>query len=888
MKKLFIFLIIALLLLTGGYIVRFNFNKINADEFVGEKFFFIVKTDNIFKLFNKLDETGLLNSIFYNKSMKDIYTALIDVKGIMTGKSSAVFNFINSPALFVVDKNKRGIVIFDTGLKTPLYKITKVALSKFFVHSDKIKFSVSGYSNFKINKLLFVESGTSVYFARIKNILIAGLSRRDIVNHINIYLNNKGIVNNYNYLQVKSKISSKKLLNLFFNTKIFLKEIKKTAPKTYNGLKTVSIFSIGGMSFSFEKDKIIMSGFYSSDIKDEIAERLFLSSPRVLRITEFLPETVGSVIGVTFDSFKDVWEYYNRILILSDQQAEQKKIADIKSTIENVLNISFDKTLFSWMGTEFAKCDLSGFTDSLFLFSINDVNNIETTFENLKNKNIIKISDAGEYKGIVIKQLQPSPFFKFIADFITSKLNMPYYIIYKNYFIVSKSENVIKYFIDNGRKIFNDEKMRLLYDNNSSGNIIGYWNLNHRTPDFLKSDNLFSKIIKSYNYGSISVKFTDNGIESKIIITEPKKSKISIMSGWPVNIDSTVWKTPLLVNLDNKSFYEFLYATEKGEINVLNFWGENFVNWPIRIEKGVTTSPVIAKGMIGVVTDDGDVCLFDKAGIPFKNFPVHIDEDIACQPVAADIDNNGKDEIVFVTKENKIYAVDIVAGNNFPGFPVKMEYDLIGGIQLIDEVKTGKKDILYPTSAGDILSIDYSGKVVNDKILSTGEELFSKPVLFKSRGNKYILLVSKKGSLFVWNKDYKLLKGFPVYMEGKFLNSPVITDINNDGKYEILTVSADGELYFVNFSGEILFRKFLDIKPVKEEMILVKDVNHDKEKEIIIPCADNSIKFYNNNGNKLFEVEGITAPHIRDFDMDNKFEAITVSDNGKIFFYKLP
>ncbi len=346
---------------------------------------------------------------------------------------------------------------------------------------------------------------------------------------------------------------------------------------------------------------------------------------------------------------------------------------------------------------------------------------------------------------------------------------------------------------------------------------------------------------------------------------------------------------------DSCKGHEGTFATENGKIHLYDFFGEKSVNWPVRMTPKILTAPVVFfhplknSTFICAGSSSGELNIWNSEGFLLETSPISIDDSIKRNLSVKDINNDSIPEIIFSSDKGRIYALNI-DGTSLPGFPVQLEYEMESSINLIDIGNDNNYEIVCSpkTPAGDILLINNTGTIWEEKRLTTGSLNFSDPVVSKSVINiQSIFLITEDGNLFKWDQNMNLENNFPVKLPDKFLNSPTIKDINNDNKDEIICISADGTLYLISDTGEIISQINLDIRPVENEKIVIFDVNKDGEKEIIISCTDNFLRFYNKDGALQFKIKGVTSPFIKDMDSDNKNEILTATDDGNVYLYKI-
>ncbi len=738
------------------------------------------------------------------------------------------------------------------------------------------------------------------YFTQVKNLLIFSKERSALVKSIKTYLSEKSLEQNENFLQTRAQIGKNKLLSIYFNLSHFLKSIENTNPNLYKNLKTLSILSIAGANLEIDKDSVKINSFYSTDIQDEEIMNLFLSAPKRISVLNMLPFDTGSFVTLTFDNFQDVWNYFNRILTLTGQKEKQKKIQSTRKMIENMLNISLNDHLFSWINDEITINYIKGYNDPLVFIGIKNEEKIRNVLKTFREKNILNTIQPDIYKDIPINQIQLSPMSQLFSKIISTDIQMPFYTIYDDYIILSKSSEVIKFFIDSSKgnnNLLMQKKIKLLYSNIKKGNIISFWDLSKGSIKLLESKNIFTRIIKKYNYGMISVEFIDRGIKSKIIITEPRSGGIKTVDGWPVYFDCPIWTSPVAYNIDNKNLDEIILCTEDGKIYIYDFFGEKSPNWPIKTTSKLRSAPfaffhpIKKDTFIGAASTSGEIYFWNKDGFLLEGLPYKFEGSFTGSPIVKDINNNGILDIIMASDDGQIYAMDI-NGKSLPGFPVQLEEKAGCNIALFDLDNDKNFEIVCSVEnpEGNIYLINNIGTISDGRKLTTGSLSSTMPVIaYFNPLYPNILLITEDGRLFQWNMKGNIVTNFPIELDEKFVNSPAVGDINNDSKKEIILISASGTIYILNQAGEIISQiSDLDFKPVENEKILITDIDKDWKKEIIVCGTDNFIRFYNWEGALLYKIKGVTSPFIKDMDRDGKYELITAADDGNVYLYKMP
>ena len=99
-SKIFFRIILILIILLLTYIITFNLFRLNSESLITSDFYFLLQTKNVNKLFNKLDESNLLNTVFYNRELKDINKILFDIKMQMSKTKRFIINLVDFPCNF--------------------------------------------------------------------------------------------------------------------------------------------------------------------------------------------------------------------------------------------------------------------------------------------------------------------------------------------------------------------------------------------------------------------------------------------------------------------------------------------------------------------------------------------------------------------------------------------------------------------------------------------------------------------------------------------------------------------------------------------------------------------------------------------------------------------
>ena len=230
----------------------------------------------------------------------------------------------------------------------------------------------------------------------------------------------------------------------------------------------------------------------------------------------------------------------------------------------------------------------------------------------------------------------------------------------------------------------------------------------------------------------------------------------------------------------------------------------------------------------------------------FADWPVTVLTYVCANPIIADINGDGKDEVVIATvakqDESKIYVLDS-NGKPLPGWPKSLFED--------------NKNSMVNNSGPAVADFDNDGKL--EICFSTG---------WTGPGKIHLL-------------DYKgnYLPGWPITLEEESKNVPqfpVIADIDNDGKLEIVIGACRPDAFYAyEFDGSPVEgwpRKV----PGNGNDVIVADIDNDGKNEIIATYGYRSkgVYLWDDDGKELWKKTNLAIDVLADIDQDGKIEMI--------------
>jgi M6 family metalloprotease-like protein len=313
---------------------------------------------------------------------------------------------------------------------------------------------------------------------------------------------------------------------------------------------------------------------------------------------------------------------------------------------------------------------------------------------------------------------------------------------------------------------------------------------------------------------------------------------------------------------------------------------------------------------------DGIVYVYDNAGYQPILYLTTSDK-IRAAPVLADLDGDGKKDIIVGSMDMRIYAWK-GDGQPIAGFPKYLGSEIRASVAITDDInpkivalgtdsrlflinKDATIDSGFPKDLSISPLLDYSPSVVGDIDRDGKPEII---VIFNSGYDYRLLILDLAGNIKYQSRD---LIRKPAY------TAPALADIDHDGFLEIL-VAAKNNIYAFNHNGTLVtnypfahdstysftevaggYLITTDIDFVYNSSLVIGDINQDGTSDLIIGSPQFGILGFDSHRGKMndyFPLMTIgpvnAAPLLFDFDHDNDLEIAVGDNNGRFYIWSLP
>jgi hypothetical protein len=322
--------------------------------------------------------------------------------------------------------------------------------------------------------------------------------------------------------------------------------------------------------------------------------------------------------------------------------------------------------------------------------------------------------------------------------------------------------------------------------------------------------------------------------------------------GFPYQAQTEVETSPLCIDVNEDGYKEIVFADKSGELYLIDALGADMPGFPISLNSqpgGIAVADIDLDDTLEIV-----VTLFNKKVEVYDVFgnyewTRHSNLFITAVPAIGNVDDDEELEIVFGSYDQNIYALNHDS-TNVLNFPYASGQLIHAGVSLVDLDIDGKDEIIYVSKGGQLGLIDadsiYAGWPVN-----TSASTVSEPqVIMNSKNEALILLGNDFGDMIGINLDGT--QEFIVDGTGSIKTSPAVY-AKDDNVYAFFA-STTGNIYKIDLNTGTIASGWPRIFPTQfyGSLLIAESVNSESELAIVFALGkDGKIYAVDTDGNNV-------------------------------------
>ncbi len=274
-----------------------------------------------------------------------------------------------------------------------------------------------------------------------------------------------------------------------------------------------------------------------------------------------------------------------------------------------------------------------------------------------------------------------------------------------------------------------------------------------------------------------------------------------LLPQFPFTVNEQI-TTPLIVaDITRNGLPEALIATADRSLHMLNNRGNNVDGWPVTTNTVIQSQPTVgmfdgSRSILAFASNA--IHVWEVDGSPKEDFPKFLNASINGSPLVykENILAGAADGYLYSIGPNKLFADSLDTYNSSSGSgDIEAAY-------VSDNALTGTPS-------------------VHELSLQSGEQTYNEEMILTMGSNGSVFLISEAGQLlFNENMGQPSAAGF----------SPFITDLDSNGRQDVITLANFGRLYAWQISnGERIY----SLPTTGMENVVVADIDNDGYKEVI-------------------------------------------------------
>ncbi len=266
---------------------------------------------------------------------------------------------------------------------------------------------------------------------------------------------------------------------------------------------------------------------------------------------------------------------------------------------------------------------------------------------------------------------------------------------------------------------------------------------------------------------------------------------------------------PAAGDMDGSRHLDIAVVSLSGKLWI---WSEGRVlpGFPVKLGASAKVGPSFADvdgdGKLEVVVGDekGRLHAFKKSGKEAKNYPVALGT--AVTSAASSSRFAGGLSLAVGCRDGRVHVLDAATGKERPGFPLRTSFQVSGAPAFADLDDDGAMDLVVASQDFKLYAVSAGGKPLPGFPVTAGYRIYEGPAIadLDGDGKLDVIFASADGMLHAVSARGEELPGFPVKVGTRIFGGAVVGDLDRDGKLDVVAVTAEGVVAAVSREGKPL------------------------------------------------------------------------------------
>ena len=293
------------------------------------------------------------------------------------------------------------------------------------------------------------------------------------------------------------------------------------------------------------------------------------------------------------------------------------------------------------------------------------------------------------------------------------------------------------------------------------------------------------------------------------------------LPGWPVAEPAGTNSSPAVGDIDGDGYLEVLAVAPVSGLYAYDRFGNLLPGFPASFGAAQPSDGMAVGNIDGiggdevvVATTSREVYAFDGAGNVVSGWPATVGSRVSGTPALYNFDDDSDLEVIVACNDAKVYVFDH-GGASVPGWPKEMDagtgFSLVKAAPSVGDVDGAGTDVVVGACVNGkiyVWNANGTGYTSPGGFFAQTDTTNSRisPVMadLDGDGRLEIFIADDSGRVYAWNDDGTTLGGWPIDPGGPkniFYQSPAVGDIDGDGELELLLCSKESAVYAWEASG---------------------------------------------------------------------------------------